>query len=199
MFGFYALIPRMTVAPYRRRTSFNSESAIGRGGYAGLFGQLMSEHRDLYDYVEKHALARPAESASSVAKAIHRSFLKICAKVRGANEYPFAVNGKGRPALASMIRRIRQQHSMATAAQNATEASDSYGFPMIAQPSSAGLLRPYEEVEHDGHNGDFYFVLKIQDSAGMWIYTTPMRLWLLLIIDRASRAILGYSYRLGRL
>jgi len=34
-------------------------------------------------------------------------------------------------------------------------------------------------------------------SVGEWIYTLPLRIWLVLMIDRASRAILGYSYRLG--
>ncbi|MDC8640412.1 hypothetical protein [Xanthomonas hortorum] len=197
MFGFYALIPRMTVASYRRRASFNSESSIGRRGHAGLFVQLMSEHPDLYNYVKKQSLARPKESASSVAKAIHQNFLKSCAKVRGPHEYPFAVNSQGRPALANTIRRIRQLHRVAPAAQEAADAADNYGFPLIAQPSSSGRLRPYEEVEQDGHNGDFYFVVKMPGSQGDWIYTTPMRLWLLLIIDRASRAIIGYAYRLG--
>lgn len=43
MFGFYALIPRMTVASYRRRASFNSGSSIGSGGRARLFGQAALE------------------------------------------------------------------------------------------------------------------------------------------------------------
>ncbi|CAD7734884.1 hypothetical protein LMG31886_21580 [Xanthomonas hydrangeae] len=38
MFGFYALIPRMTVASYRRRASFNSESSIGRRDTQGYSG-----------------------------------------------------------------------------------------------------------------------------------------------------------------
>lgn len=197
LFGFHALIPRLTVARYQRRASFSSDLAIGRRGCAGLFVQLMSEHPDLYTYIQKQALTRSAAPAGSVAKSIHPSFLKMCAKVRGPNEYPFAVRSQGRRALLNMIRRIRQTHRPSPAAQEAAEAADSYGYPMIAQPSSVGWLRPYEEVEQDGHKGDFYFVVKVPGSHGDWIYTTPMRLWLLLIIDRASRAILGYAYRLG--
>ena len=79
---------------------------------------------------------------------------------------------------------------------NEEETADASG-PLTAQPSGAQQLRPFEETEHDGHNGDFYFVIKTHGRHGEWIYTTPMRMWLLILIDRASRAILGYAYRLG--
>src|SRR5690606_10203669 len=128
--------------------------------------------------------------------AIRAEFLKKCAKVRAPNQYPFNTDDQGARALVRFIDRMREDH-YATKNGNEEESAGAFEQPLTAQPSGAQPLRPFEETEHDGHNGDFYFVIKARGRRGEWIYTTPMRLWLLILIDRASRAILGYSYRLG--
>lgn len=196
MYGFHALIPGISIAPYRRKSPINPELAAETKGLAGAFMQLMAEHESLYQYVEKHALKAGGKSAAVIARAIRAEFLKKCAKVRAPNQYPFNTDDLGARALVRFIDRMREEHY---ATQNGIE-EDGAGVleqPLTGQPSGAQQLRPFEETEHDGHNGDFYFVIKTRGRRGEWIYTTPMRLWLLLLIDRASRAILGYAYRLG--
>jgi len=196
MYGFHALIPRISIAPYKRKSPINPELAAQTKGLAGAFMQLMAEHESLYRYVENRALRAGGKSAAAIARVIHPEFLKKCAKLRAPNQYPFNTDDQGSRALTRFIDRMREEYYSAKDGKE-QESADAFLGPLTAQPSGAQQLRPFEETEHDGHNGDFYFVIKTRGHHGEWIYTTPMRLWLMLLIDRSSRAILGYSYRLG--
>lgn len=194
MFGFHALIAGTTIAPYQRKRALNAALAAQSRGLAGAFSQLVAEHPILERYIEKHALKAPRKPAKTVAKAIRADFLKKCGQLRAPDEYPFNTTDQAARALVSYIERLRERRLGHPDTDDDANASRG---PLTAQPSGANQLRPFEEAEHDGHLGDFYFVVKSRDHRGEWIYTTPMKLWLLLLIDRASRAILGYSYRLG--
>ncbi len=196
MYGFHALIPGVSIMPYTRTSPINSELAAQTKGLAGAFMQLMAENESLYRYAEKHALSSGTRSAAAVARAIRADFLKKCAKVRAPNQYPFNTDDRGARALVRFIERLREEHYATMNGREEVEGA-TIAQPLTGQPSGTLRLRPFEEAEHDGHNGDFYFVIKTRGRGGEWVYTTPMRLWLLLLIDRASRAILGYAYRLG--
>lgn len=196
MFGFHALIPGVVITPYTRKSPINPELAGESKGLAGAFMQLMAEHESLHNYVEQQALKNSSKSASVVARAIRSEFLKKCAKFRAPNQYPFNTEDLGARALVRFMQRTREDYYASTKAAE-EEGHSVLDEPLSGQPSGAQQLRPFEEAEHDGHNGDFYFVIKTRGRMGEWVYTTPMRLWLLLLIDRASRAILGYAYRLG--
>lgn len=194
MYGFFALIPGLTISAYKRTAPVNPKFAGQRRGFAGAFMHLLAEHEELYGYVEKHVRKAAGRSSSVLAKAIRVEFLKKCAKFRAPNQYPFNTEDQGARALVRFIERMRQEQC---AIEASAEGEAALEQPLTGQPSGAQQLRPFEEIEHDGHNGDFYFVIKTPGLRGEWIYTTPMRLWLLIAVDRASRAILGYSYRLG--
>ena len=103
IYGFHALIPGVSIAPYRRKSPVNPELAAQTKGLAGAFMQLMAEHESLYRYVEKYALNSGGKSAATVAKAIRAEFLKKCAKVRAPNQYPFNTDDQGARALVRFI------------------------------------------------------------------------------------------------
>lgn len=195
MFGFYALIPGTVIGEYRRTAKIDPDHSAHSKGLAGAFLQLMAQHEDLQKYVENKALHSRTKSPRLIARAIRKDFLHKCAKVRAPNEYPFNTDDQAIRALARYIERVLMRHYGDTIAENFSGESPSE--PLTAQPSAAGRLRPFEEIEHDGHNGDFFFVIKLRGRHSEWVYTTPMKLWLLLPLDRGSRALLGYAYRLG--
>jgi putative transposase len=195
MFGFNSLVRGTTVTPYTRKQPLDPALSAQRRGLAGAFMQLVAEYPVLERYIDKHALKTPRRPARTVAKAIRAEFLKKCGKLRGPDQYPFNTSDQAARALTNYIERARERHLGHSHFED--ESAFASNVPLTAQPSGANQLRPFEEIEHDGHNGDFYFVLKSRDHRGQWIYTTPMRLWLLLPVDRASRGILGYAYRFG--
>jgi len=194
--GFQALVPGYAVARYTRTRSIDYASAKAGKGLVGALSQLIAESEELSSYIEKKALHSNAHSASSIAKGIHKEFLKRCAKIRAPNQYPFVTKDKGARALVQYIQRLQEQ-CFASSVEAKSAAEREQKLPLTGQPTSAPLLRPYEETEHDGHNGDFYFVIKTRGLQNEWITSAPLRIWLLLLICRSSRAILGYSYRFG--
>ena len=111
MYGFHALVPGVSIAPYQRKSPVNPELAAQTKGLAGAFMQLMAEHESLYRYVEKYALNSGGKSAAVIAKAIRAEFLKKCAKVRAPNQYPFNTDDQGARALVRFISRMREEHS----------------------------------------------------------------------------------------
>lgn len=194
--GYYGLIPGYRVADYRRTARIKATTISGKAGFAGAFRQLVSEHPDLQAFVERAVQRNPGKQAALIARHIKKSFLVVCAKYRAPNEYPFIVSDEGRRSLVAYINGL-QVTLLADAASLGKDTEEIFEGPRTGQPSGAQLLRPYEEVELDGHKGDFYFVLKVRSNGDRWLYTTPLRIWLLIAVDRASRALLGYSYRLG--
>ncbi len=191
LYGFYALIPGYPVRRYERKAPITKPPNNTRSGLSGVFVQLLSENDDLRTYVENKVRRARIKSARSIAKAIRPEFLRKCAKFRAPNEYPFNTREKCTRALVRYIKRILKD---TTEAQWDTIDET---HPRTAQPSGANQLRPYQECEDDGHIADFYFVIKSKGFHQEWVYITPMRIWLVLLVDRASRCILGYSYRLG--
>lgn len=192
--GFFALVPGSKCVVYRRRAPAPCGPATGPAGLAGAFLQLMHEQSALRDYIEKSALRSNSHSAPALVKQLHAKFLQRCARVRGPNEYPFTTADRGRRALRRYLERFLFDHY---GDERPTDPSDPQFVPRTAQPSGSPWLRPFEEVEHDGHCGDFYFVIKMPGHHGEWIYTTPMKIWLLLPICRGSHALLSYAYKLG--
>ena len=58
------------------------------------------------------------------------------------------------------------------------------------------VVAPYELVQFDGHRIDAVFTVRVPDPAGDPVDLPLARPWLLVLIDSASRAVLGYSLSL---
>jgi hypothetical protein len=57
--------------------------------------------------------------------------------------------------------------------------------------------RPYEAVEFDGHKIDVRLTLRIDDPFGFETLLVLHRIWILLLLDVATRAVIGYALALG--
>ena len=57
---------------------------------------------------------------------------------------------------------------------------------------------PYEVVEFDGHKIDLRLTLRIDDPFGFETLLVLHRIWILVLFDVASRAVIGYALALGR-
>ncbi|WP_146010559.1 hypothetical protein [Dyella sp. AD56] len=190
IFGFFGIIPRRVQKPYTRHSPLRNDLGDAISGLAGAFMYLLTTHSELHTYVTSRAAQMRLKDAKQIATAIHRGFLDRCAKFRKEYEYPFNTKAKGRRALERFIRRFLEEYWLSHGQEGEWEAR-------TGQPRSVGLLRPYEEVENDGHLGDLFFVFREKNQFGAWIYTTPMKCFLVLNVCRRSRGILGYSYNLN--
>lgn len=84
-------------------------------------------------------------------------------------------------------------------AAHAAGATHLKGLPRIGDlVSSPTATRPYQVVEFDGHRLDIRLKVIITDPMGFEHEFEIERVWLLVIIDVCTRAVLGYNLVLGR-
>lgn len=107
IFGCRAFVNRARLKPFVRKADFAGASADGKGGYCGMFGQLMERKKEvasrLTDYLNAYGLAglRPNKV---MFRTIHRQFLTICREEGvGERAYPFNTRERGRKALRQWI------------------------------------------------------------------------------------------------
>ena len=190
LFGFFGVLPRLVQKPYTRQSPLRNGPGDSPSGLAGAFMQLVATNKELHAYLTSSATRMRLKSARQITKAIFKGFLQRCEKVRGEHEYPFNTKSKGRRALERFIASFLEIYWL-------SRKQEEEWIVRTGQPRSVSLLRPYEEVENDGHLGDMFFVFKERNLNGGWLYSTPMKCFLVLNVDRASRGIFGYSYNLG--
>ena len=193
--GYLACIPGIRLRPYVR-------TQRTRWGTAGLFQQFLSEHPELQTLLDELALGK---RKLKITTARGRHFKQIWSVFRQAcrdagldvdNDYPFSNADGGREAVRRHVCAVRQTDFVASAR---IEHGDHVGRLATATMSSdAGpVLRPYERVQLDGHRLDAIINVRIQDALGNDIDLPLSRIWLLVLIDMASRAVLGYSLSLA--
>jgi len=113
-----------------------------------------------------------------------------------AADYPFNTAGH---AIRSLSRRLKAEllRSFGTAAR-AAGASHLKGLPHPREGAAPAASRPYQVVEFDGHRLDVRLKVVVRDPLGFEHEFEMERVWLLVIIDVCTRAVLGYHIALAR-
>ena len=129
-------------------------------------------------------------------KPLHLSFLREC---RGldikANDYPFNTDRMGIRSLA----RYAHDRCMQTFARTATLAGATHlkGMPSDVATNAPPALHVLDVVEFDGHRLDVRLKVVVRDPLGFEQEFEIERIWLLVIIDVCTRAVLGYHISLN--
>ena len=205
VFGWRALVPYARVADYCR-TSRITPRRDGAGA-AGAFAVLMQAHpalaawvaervRDKRVTIEQVGTDEGLRVRVNGLKHLHLDFLRQChAQGLTAADYPFNTEQRGVRSLSAALRR-ECLRSFARGARLAG-ASHFKGLPVAssAAPAAAQFL---DIVEFDGHRLDVRLKLVVQDPLGFEQSFEIERIWLLVVIDVWSRAVLGWHVSLGR-
>lgn len=195
-FGYHACIPGYRIKPYERKQD-------GGRGHAGRFDQFLRTHPKVREHLDNWALGRKKIGETKIRgrsyKRIWQAFRALCDDL-GINvntQYPFTNRDGGREAVRRYCTRLKTAHEMAGIKVDYGDAAgylatSSTGF--AARPPG---LRPYSEVQLDGHRLDTALVVRLDGADGEWVDVPMSRIWLLVAIDVASRAVLGYSLSLS--
>jgi putative transposase len=102
-------------------------------------------------------------------------------------------------AIRSLSRRVKAEmlRSFGSAARSAG-AAHLKGLPRLDDPGSPAAVRPYQVVEFDGHRLDIRLKVVVRDPLGFAHEFEMERVWLLVIIDVCTRAVIGYHIALAR-
>ena len=200
--GFRGAIPYARLKDYERVTSINKTHGAQGVGLSGAFGLLLQQYPALEQYLLKVAAQRhkPITGAHEVRKPIKRIHSKFLDECRAlgikANEYPLNQDLGGQRSLSEYFRRY-----------------DNRTFGEAAKSKGAGRVRPeapenmeqappatraFEVVEFDGHKIDLRVTLRITDPLGFQHLVELTRIWILVVLDIASRAVIGYKLALSK-
>ncbi|BDB29763.1 Mu transposase C-terminal domain-containing protein (plasmid) [Cupriavidus sp. P-10] len=199
--GYRALVPHVHVQPYERSKAPHA-IAHGKAGNAGAFGQLLQRHRNLAEQLRKEIETRkvhlqPGEKGRLVGlKAVAHRFEQSCRELGlGAGDYPLNQKWKGFRSLASTLRGWLQDDfdlAARAAGQRIKPAS------ALRQLPERGSADAFDTVEFDAHKMDVRLKVIDNDPLGGEQSYEIERVWLLAIIDVATRCLLGYTISLGR-
>lgn len=192
--GFRALIP------HRRRTAYRRLAALprraGPRGYAGALGRLFAEQPQIRqlvdDFLRKRRRAAALHEAGFSVRSLHKRFLDACrtAGLADRGVYPFTTATLGYPALARYVK-------ASLASGDASVVRAVHGEEVAKKLKSGdGRRRPALEVlwrvECDAHHLDGIFTAYVPSPLGTLVAVPIRRLWVIVVIEVASRAVLGY-------
>lgn len=202
IFGFRAAIPYARLKEYERVHSINRAQGAQGVGLSGAFALLLQQYPPLGKYLQKEAERRrkPITGAQEVrrsVKRIHKRFLDECRALGiKPNEYPLNQELGGLRSLSAYFRKL-----------------DNRTFEVAAKSEGAGRVRPeapenmdrappatraFEVIEFDGHKIDLRVTLRLTDPLGFEHLVELSRIWILVLLDVASRAVIGYKLALSK-
>jgi putative transposase len=191
VWGFRALIPGKHIKPYERRKALE-----GDPNPSGAFELLLNTYPSIRDEIERLYLGRkdrgPKEPVMSVLS-IWRRFVNACRAVGiKVTEYPFTTKDLGKRSLERYLKNLESRYFTQVAGRHGEEASRHARFTGRGAPLSNLIVRPFQRVVFDGHRIDALFAVEFSTPEGDTIVKIINRLWLLIIMDIATRSVLGH-------
>ncbi|WP_018437563.1 integrase core domain-containing protein, partial [Paraburkholderia atlantica] len=206
-FGFRALIHYVRIAEYGRIHDVQLQGERGSRGAAGALAQLLERYPTLTGWLllqvkQRKVLLEQIHTDGQLRtrlrglQSLHDNFLRQCRSVGlTAADYPLNTADH---AIRSLSRRLKAEmlRSFGTAARSAG-ATHLKGLPRVDDTGPPAGSRPYQVVEFDGHRLDVRLKVVVRDPLGFVHEFEMERVWLLVIIDVCTRAVLGYHIALG--
>lgn len=200
LYGWRGALPFLRIAEYRRKT----KPRVGEDG-AGTVGSLQwlfasPEGRNLEQRFREQILEKagglggPGKSKQPLFRWLIRELRELGYEQRG--EWPFNVEKLGYVTIAAYIDRILEEnparHRLLLGGEEARRksiAGDGTGRPR---------LEPFDRVECDAHKLDARMVVAVPSPHGGVEMRKIHRIWVIVLLEVASRAVLGYYLSLRR-
>lgn len=207
IWGFRALIPQKRVSNYQRKSHTSAFAKDGNNRIpklTGAFSKLMDEYPLIKEKLTKAYLRKIGsrkEPQFVRGNDIHYYFLELCKKEGlGERDYPFNTSDQGKRSLYRYFKIIESKNFGSAASLYGPEASRNARKmnSKNTQLTTPLLVRPYQRVQFDGHRVDAFFTISYKTPEGDWVTDTIERVWLLVIIDVATRVIIGYYLSLNK-
>lgn len=202
IYGFRAAIPYARLKQYERIHSVDRHHGAQGSGLAGAFGLLLQRYPSIEAFLQRQAKQRHraiggAQEVRKSIKRIHKAFLEECRKAGvKPDEYPLNQEMAGIRSLASYFKRIDQR--------TFESAARSVGVDRVGPAAPAEIeeappaTRAFEVVEFDGHKIDLRITVRVIDPFGFETLLELTRIWILVLLDVASRAVIGYKIALSK-
>lgn len=199
IYGFRGLLPYEHVKRYVRTEPVPPGEERKTAGAAGAMRQLIERYPALLETVTRciragEVVLTRAGHVSGL-RELHRVFIKQCEALGiAAHRYPLNQVQKGKRALSELVKAlINESFTRAAHASSANRVAPPWEFLSETSGVSPPTIAPLEVVEFDGHKLDVRLRVRLVDPYGLTYDLELQRVWLLVILDVASRAVLGWN------
>ncbi len=198
IWGFRALVPSARLEKYIRTKTSTSKPAEQQGGSSGSLIKHFDQFPEMEEFFKDEFLQlvtdnnKLRENQIQVTR-IHGEWInKLRARGFTAKDWPFTSDSLGVKSIEKHLKSLYSSHyEEAVKVRHGDEAAKKM---RVGTGRSIKLLikRLLKVVEFDGHKIDSIFAIKFLHPNGGEITQVLSRFQLLFIIDKTSRAILGY-------
>lgn len=201
--GYRALIPYKRLQNYSRKAATHQKDIIDPEiKLTGAFEHLLSEYPEIRKKIVDAYLQRKTKSSnvpSLNGDGIHKYFLKLCNDA-GINihQYPFNTEDKARRSLYRFFTKIDHNFFLKSSSKYGKEASRQARLNTEMNEEKLLLNRPYQRVQFDGHKIDAMFTVSFLTPEGDTVTQVCHRAWLLVIVDVATRAVIGHHISINK-
>lgn len=200
IYGYRALIPYLQAEKYQRK----SQNHDIESNFSGSFSLLLAEYPLLKDFlIDEYFRASTRKNSARELKLnyknIHRKFINECRKYGiKSTEYPFNTTSFALKSVKRFLEDMSNRYYKEVAKNNGGQSTMLLKNTNNSINSNTNILRPLERVEFDGHRIDAIFVIEYTTPGGEKIVDTLDRIWILTLVDVATRCIIGYHLCLRR-
>ncbi|XQY93688.1 hypothetical protein ACNRWW_09925 [Metabacillus sp. HB246100] len=201
--GYRALIPYKRIKDYNRN-NFPVSTEEESDNFTGAFSLLLETYPSLKDIIidsylnrkrNKYKINDPIVNI----KNLHKKFINEC-KILGIkmNEYPFNTKTLAKKSLERYVKGLSRTHFVEVAKRNGEQAGMVAKNTGVGNKNNSMIIRPLERVEFDGHRIDTSIAIIFKTPEGDEVVEVMNRIWILSIVDVATRVILGYHLCLNK-
>lgn len=198
IWGYRALIPNTTVKERKSKDLSECKPHSKYGGLSGAFRNLLDSYPELEDYIKKEWLGIKKHKDPELLlenrisfKVMHRRFRDKCRALGiESHMYPFNTKKIAWSSLRTFCKLLEERH-FATAAKSRYGERAGRLARNVPQEERYYVDRPYHRVEFDAHRIDYLMMVIFKLPNGDTQTQLLKRLWILTIIDTATRCILG--------
>lgn len=198
--GFRGLLPFVRLVLPLRRTPRPRTMMRGRG-FGGELKRILNRYPNTCEKVYRHHLRKRAganEAWVPIASTHKVMIESLREESASTDEWPFTSGDMGKEALRVHLRALAKSDMYAAVrARYGAEAARALNTGTgVSVPSAVTL--PFQRVLFDGHRIDGIFTLLLPHPKGGFIELVASRPWLLVVLDVATRCILGWTLSLNR-
>lgn len=198
IYGWRGLVPKVHVAKYQRRIKVRATSE--GHGTAGALATLLQTEPEFASLFDKQILKTCSDlKLGEIRRPRHALWAWFLKELRALgyetrSEWPFTVKSMGYMSLC--------RYADAILSANPKKAARIVGGPQLEKKMMSGdgierpVHNPFDRVEMDAHKLDGRFVVMLPQIDGGWSPRQIHRLWVIVLLDVASRAVIGYHLSL---
>lgn len=162
----------------------------------GKFHVLLTQYSPLKDFIIGNYLGdkKYTTEKNMNLTTLHQKFLKECLRLGvQEHEYPFNTANRGYVSLCKFIKNYKKENISKQAKRENKDTMQKLHSTGIGERYTTNSIAPFQTVQVDGHIIDMEYTIEIDNIDGTKSKMIDTRAWLFVVIDVATRCILGYS------